>query len=56
MSEKQQIAISIKDLVEQLRQQMAQAEALGLTVVLDCSSPKWSPKRDLSVEIVETTT
>lgn len=56
MKKKQQIAADIKALVEQLRQQIKQAEAEGLIVELEYPSAKWESKRELSVKVVETTT
>jgi superfamily II helicase len=56
MNEKQQIAARIKDLVEQLRQEMAKAQQEGLSITLTCPNEYSLAKRELSVEIVEVTT
>ena len=55
MNEKQQIAARIKDLVEQLRQEMAKAQQEGLSITLTCPNEYSLAKRELSVEIVEVT-
>jgi hypothetical protein len=56
MNEKQQKAAKIKDLTEQLRQEIEQAEQMGLTIAIEVPHKGSFSERPLSVKVVEVLT